>query len=115
MQYSAYYLMLMCINMHVFRYVNAFFCRWRLADMQRRRGLRRGVRGRTAQATVAVALCGAVMGVGAAASVSGLQPLRGSAGFYAARAMALRTLALRACRLCSGVWPDVSTVISALE
>ena len=71
--------------------------------------------GRTAQATVAVALCGAVMGVGAAASVSGLQPLRGSAGFYAARAMALRTLALRACRLCSGVWPEVSTVISALE
>ena len=115
MQYSAYYLMLMCINMHVFRYVNAFFCRWRLADVQRRRGLRRGVRGRTAQATVAVALCGAVMGVGAAASVSGLQPLRGSAGFYAARAMALRTLALRACRLCSGVWPEVSTVISALE
>lgn len=39
----------------------------------------------------------------------------GSAGFYAARAMALRTLALRACRLCSGVWPEVSTVISDLE
>ena len=70
---------------------------------------------RTAQATVAVALCGAGMGVGAAAPVSGLQPLRGSVGFYAARAMALRTLALRACRLCSGVWPEVSTVISALE
>ena len=92
-----------------------FFADGSRVDVQRYGGLRRGVRGRTAQATVAVALCGAVMGVGAAASVSGLQPLRGSAGFYAARAMALRTLALRACRLCSGVWPEVSTVISALE
>ena len=61
------------------------------------------------------ALRSAGMGVSAAAPVSGPQPLRGSAGFYAARAMALRTLALRACRLCSGVWPEVSTVISALE
>ena len=114
MQYNAYDLLLMCISMHVMRHVNAFFCRWQPGGCA---ALLRAAQGggRTAQATVAVALCGAVMGVGAAASVSGLQPLRGSAGFYAARAMALRTLALRACRLCSGVWPEVSTVISALE
>ena len=92
-----------------------FFADGSRADVQRYRGLRRSVRARTAQATVAVALLGAGMGVGAAAPVSGLQLLKGSAGFYAARAMALRTLALRACRLCSGVWPEVSTVISALE
>ena len=61
------------------------------------------------------ALCCAGMGVGAAAPMSGLQPFRPGAGFYATRAMALRTLALKVCRLCSGVWPEVSTVISALE
>lgn len=114
MQYSAYDLLLMCIIVHVMRYVNAFFCRWQSGGCAAPLRAAQG-EGRTAQATVAVALCGAGMGMGAAAPVSGLQPLRGSAGFYAARAMALRTLALRACRLCSGVWPEVSTVISALE
>ena len=113
MQISAYHLLFICTVMHVVRCVNAFFCRWQSGGCAAL--LRAAQGGRTAQATVAVALCDAGMGVGAAASVSGLQPLWGRAGFYAARAMALRTLALRACRLCSGVWPEVSTVISALE
>jgi len=71
-------------------------------------------RGRRGGGRCAV-LCCAGMGVGAAAPMSGLQPFRPGAGFYATRAMALRTLALKVCRLCSGVWPEVSTVISALE
>jgi len=73
MQYNAYDLLLMCIIMHVMRHVNAFFCRWQSGGCAAL--LRAAQGGRTAQATVAVALCGAVMGVGAAASVSGLQPL----------------------------------------
>ena len=115
MQYSAYCLLLMCIIVHVMRYVNAFFCRWQSG---RCAALLRAAQGCEGANCTGHRGGGAVRcrdGRGRCGARVRLQSLRGPAGFYAVRAMALRTLALRACRLCSGVWPEVSNVISALE
>ena len=113
MQISAYHLSFICTVMHVVRCVNAFFCRWQSGGCA---ALLRAAQGGELHRPLWRWLC-AVPGWAwvlrrpcPVCSRSG-----GRAGFYAARAMALRTLALRACRLCSGVWPEVSTVISALE
>jgi len=56
MQYSVYYLLLMCVIVQLRGISMHFFADGSRADVQRYRGLRRSVRARTAQATVAVAL-----------------------------------------------------------